>query len=242
MDLNLGDCMDPIKGMATIPNESIDCIICDMPYNCTNFKWDLMLDLEAVFKEYLRVIKPNGAIVLFSQQPFTTDLMIVGRKYYRSEIIYQKSRAANFLQSKIKPLKIHENILIFAKKSPTYNPQMTEGTPYQKKGGGMKPANHLKDGVKNLAMDNKGVRFPKSIIQFKQESGQHGTQKPVSLCEWLINTYSNENDLVLDNCMGSGTTAVACLNTNRRFIGWEMEKNIYEKACKRVEEAMSLKK
>jgi site-specific DNA-methyltransferase (adenine-specific) len=237
MDLRNGDCLDKVNGLASLADESIDLILCDLPYAVTANAWDRMLDLDALFKEYLRVIKPNGAIVLFGQQPFTTDLIVAGRKYYRYEWIYEKSQAANFVQAKLRPLKIHENILVFSKAKTVYYPQMTEGKPYSRKAEEPRNASHLRNGIKGIGYENKTSRYPKSILKFKMgkaDRGLHTTQKPVALCEYLINTYTTENELVLDNCMGSASTGIACLNTKRRFIGWEMDDTIYKGAVKRI--------
>ena len=237
MEIHYGDCLCPINGLSTIADKSIDMILCDLPYGTTANKWDKELNLEALFKEYNRIIKDNGAIVLFGSQPFTTDLINANRKYFRYELILDKTLGTNFLLANKRPLKRHENILIFYKKQPVYNPQKTEGKPYKRPQTRSAKNTFVSFiGSKVYAdLDNKtGLRHPTSILNFIRETGLHSTQKPVALCEWLINTYTNKGDLVLDNCMGSGTTAIACLNTERRFIGWEKDEHYYEVAFNRI--------
>jgi len=237
MDLHCGDCLDKENGLAFLANESVDMILCDLPYGVTDNKWDVVLDLDALFKEYLRIIKPNCAIVLFAQQPFTTDVINIGRKYYKYDWIYEKSNTANFAQANKRPLKKHENILVFSKGTPPYFPQMSEGhKPYSRKAGIRKSASHMRTNIKeNIAVENKTTRFPQSILHFKQERGLHTTQKPVALCEYLIKTYTQEKAVVLDNCMGSGTSGIACLNTNRDFIGWELDEKYFQLSVDRIQ-------
>jgi site-specific DNA-methyltransferase (adenine-specific) len=237
-----GDCLGD-SGLSTLENKSVDMICCDPPYAITGNEWDTPLDLKKLFYEYLRVIKDNGAIVLFSCQPFTTDLINAGRKYFKYELIWEKSKGTDFLNSKRKPLRNHENILVFAKKQTTYNPQMTQGTPYTR--APAKMSFHSTIGrflCKNGKDNTTGLRFPKTVLKFAMEQGKHTTQKPVPLIEWLIKTYSNEGDLIVDNTMGSGTTAVACINTGRRFIGWEMDEKYYNIANERVKQQCCEKK
>lgn len=290
-------------------------ILCDPPYAITANKWDKPLDLEKMFKEYDRIIKDNGAIVLFGNQPFTTDLINAYRKNFRYSLVWDKNLGTDFFNCNKKPLKSHEDILIFYKKQPTYNPQKEEGKPYnntrnenivfqteaynagqqgyvrkvdknhstserfpksvikvdytdndeyemtehedilifykkqptynpQKEEG--KPYIDKRQGTHNYkgieskdferrVMNNNGTRFPKSILKFKRETGKHTTQKPVKLCEWLISTYTNEGETVLDNTMGSGTTGVACMNTKRKFIGFELDEKYFKVAVERIE-------
>lgn len=229
-----GDCLGE-EGMRTLEDKSIDLILCDLPYGTTANKWDKCLNLTELFTEYNRIIKDNGAIVLFGSQPFTTDLINANRKNFRYELVYEKSFASNFANANKMPLKFHENILIFYMHLPTYHPEMIEGKPYKKR---TRLSNsHYGEAIKVREEDIGKIiktRFPRSIQSFKKETGLHTTQKPVALCEWLIKTYTNEGDTVLDNCMGSGTTAIACKNTGRKFIGWELDKDYYNKSVERV--------
>jgi site-specific DNA-methyltransferase (adenine-specific) len=231
------DCLSD-GGMALIPDKSIDMILCDLPYGTTQAKWDTVIPFDSLWEQYERVIKEGGAIVLTASQPFTSALVMSNPKIFRYEVIWDKvNRYTGFLDAKIKPLKRHENICVFYKKQPTYNPQMMEGAPYKAKRSGKSAEVYnsykIVDGV------NEGKRNPYSILSIKsdrkKEMGLHPTQKPLELFEYLIRTYTNEGDIVLDNCMGSGTTAVAALNTNRRFIGFETEPAYIEIANKRIE-------
>ena len=237
MDLRHGDCLAD-DGMKTIADKSIDCIICDPPYQFTENKWDKALPLDKLFKEYDRVIKDNGAIVMFGSQPFTTDLINAYRKHFRYCLVYEKSRAANFLNAKRMPLKNYEDIVVFSKKQPTYNPQMSKGKPYTDRGGQCHFVSHVGEMMKTGRDNPEGLYYPKSILKFATEQGLHTTQKPVALCEYLVKTYTNTGELVLDNCFGSGTTALACLNTGRRFVGWEKDDKYFDVAMKRIDDAM----
>lgn len=238
MNITHGDCLGE-NGLKNVSDRSIDMILCDLPYQLTNNKWDKLIPIEELFKQYNRIIKDTGTIVLFSQQPFTTDLINANRKNYKCEIIWDKKMAANFVNAKRMPLKIHENILIFYKKPGTYNPQKVKGKPYLKKTERKDRPSHLNNKNKGLLDDvsnPEGLYHPKSIQSFTKDRGLHTTQKPVALCEWLIKTYTNEGDVVLDNCMGCGTTGVACLNTGREFMGWEMDEEYFNVSKKRLED------
>ena len=225
------DCFDVFD---QIENESIDCILADLPYGTTACKWDSVLDLESLWKEYLRIIKVNGAIILTSSQPFTSILINSCIKYFRYEWIWVKSQGTNPLQAKIQPLKRHENVLIFYKKLPTYNPQMTEGSPYKGFSSTDKKIGEVFGSINSIHKENLGTRYPTTILKYKREYGYHPTQKPVGLMKYFILTYTNKNDIILDNTMGSGTTGIACLETQRQFIGIEKEKKYYDIAKKRV--------
>jgi site-specific DNA-methyltransferase (adenine-specific) len=208
-----------------IEDESVDMILCDLPYGTTACKWDTILPLEDLWLEYKRLIKPHGAIVLTASQPFTSYLVMSNPDMFRYEWIWEKSNGGGFLLANKMPLKRHENILIFYDKLPQYNPQKTEGTPYSAKrafGGYFMGEKQGKE-VAGWVTENDGSRYPTSILNFNNETGLHPTQKPVALFEYLIKTYTNENDLVLDNCAGSGTTGVACQNLNRNCILIEKE-------------------
>ena len=236
IQLHLGDCLGE-NGMRTLADKSVDMILADLPFSITINQWDTKIDLEAVFKEYMRVIKDNGVIVLFGVQPFTTDLINAGRKWFRYSLVWEKSRRSDFFNANRKPLRIHEDIVIFYKKSPIYNPQKYQGKPYDWiKGYGGKKTNNQGLSVAKGEPNKDGLRFPISIIRIPSvQHPKHPTQKPVPLLEWLIKTYTNETELVLDNTFGSGSTAVACKNTNRRFVGWETEKSYFDVAKERLE-------
>ena len=239
MNVNLyqGDCLEIMKD---IPDKSVDMILCDLPYGTTRNAWDKKLDLTALFSEYHRIIKKHGAIALFSQMPFCVDLVNADRKHFRYEWIWQKSRGTGFLNANRMPLKIHENILIFYDKLPKYNPQKTSGNPYRVLS--RKSSANYSPNTGNFKTENiDGSRYPVDTIKFAQvncsnESKLHPTQKPVPLLEYLIKTYTNEGETVLDNCMGSGSTGVACMNTNRNFIGIELDENYFRIAKKRIEQ------
>ena len=237
-EILLGDCLELMKD---IPDASIDMVLCDLPYGTTACKWDTIIPFEPLWKQYERIIKPNGAIVLTASQPFTSALVMSNPKLFKCEWIWEKQKASNFMSMKYQPAKYHENILVFGKGTITYNPKMW--TIQDDKMDKRKTVNnpntnkdcHLGNIVRTRKKDD-GSRYPKSILKIdKSINGNiHPTQKPVALFEYLINTYSNENDLVLDNCAGSGTTAIACLNTNRQFIVMEKEQKYYDIILKRV--------
>lgn len=229
-----GDCLEVMKG---IEDKSVDMILCDLPYGTTQNKWDSIIPLEELWEHYNRVIKDNGAIVLTAQTPFDKVLGCSNLKMLKYEWIWQKTEATGFLNAKKMPLKNHENILVFYKKLPTYNPQMTKGKPYSYKKEGISSENYGNSkGTEQIVND--GERYPLTVQVFKKDKGLHPTQKPVALFEYLIKTYTNEGDTVLDNCIGSGTTAVACINTKRNFIGIELEERYYNIANKRIEETL----
>lgn len=226
-----GDCLELMKD---ISDKSIDLILCDLPYGTTRNRWDVQLPLTKLWESYKRIIKDNGAIVLFAQTPFDKILGASNLNMLKYEWIYQKGYATGFLNSKKMPLKIHENILVFYSKRPVYNPQMRTGfKPYKTKTG-KQSTNYGK--FKQIDIISNGERYPIDIIKFNRDKIRlHPTQKPVALLEYLIKTYTNENDIVLDNCMGSGGTTVACINTNRQYIGMELDENYFEIAKNRIE-------
>ena len=235
-----GDCLEIMK---QIPNGSIDMILCDLPYGTTACKWDTIIPFDKLWEQYERIIKPNGAIVLTASQPFTSALIMSNTNMFRYEWIWEKTLFSNFALVKKQPAKLHENILVFYKKQPTYNPQMQEGKPYSDKPrkrtmGVMNDAIGMKK-----AIENKGERYPSSVQKFSNGNNgtQHPTQKPIELFEYLIKTYTNENETVLDNTMGSGTTGVACVNTNRNFIGIEKDEKYFEIAKDRIKQAINNK-
>lgn len=237
---------DCLGGLKRIPTESVDCIICDLPYEVLNkgnkhAQWDKLIPLDKLWEQYERVIKPNGAILLFAQGMFTAKLMASNEKLWRYNLIWEKgNRSTGFLNANRMPLRNHEDLCVFYKQLPTYNPQMWKGRP-----------NHTRSATRRPVMNNRcyGVmdqtptiitewKYPISIIDFEKEHGRqyHSTQKPVALIEYLIKTYTNEGETVLDNCMGSGTTAIAAIKTNRRFIGFELDTDFFEIANKRIED------
>lgn len=238
--LHQGDCLEIMKQM---PDKSVDMILCDLPYGTTTCKWDTIIPFDKLWEQYNRIIKDNGAIVLFGQEPFSSMLRMSNPKMYRYDWIWQKERFSNVLCVKNMPGKIHENICVFYKKQPTYNPQMRERT-----GKEIKP-NRPKDGKIGSLICSSGLtpkpykdtgkRYPITVVQFNRDiltSNLHPTQKPVALCEYLVKTYTNAGDTVLDNCMGSGTTGVACRNTGRNFIGIEWDKNYFDIASDRMKQ------
>ena len=225
-----GDCLELMKD---IPDGSVDMILCDLPYGITKCKWDLVIPFDALWEQYNRVIKDNGAIVLFAQGVFTHKLAMSNIAHYKYEWIWRKSFATGFLNSKRIPLRAHENILVFYKKPPTYNPQFTQGKPYKTKNGALSPV--YDENFASVETVSDGRRYPIDVLDFKIEKGLHPTQKPVALLEYLIKTYTNKGDTVMDNCMGSGSSGVACVNTNRNFIGMELDKNYFEIAKSRIE-------
>jgi len=224
---------DCLEGMKRIPDKSVDMILCDLPYGTTRNKWDSVLPFDKLWEQYERIIKDNGAIILTASQPFTTDVISSNRKLFRYEWIWKKDNATGFLTAKTIPMKIHENIIVFYKATPDYHPQMREGfEPYKISHGS---ASENWGAHKKVESTSNGERYPISIVKFKRDKEKsHPTQKPVALFEYLIKTYTNKGDTVLDNCMGSGTTAIACLNTERKFIGFETNKEYYNKSLQRI--------
>lgn len=268
IELWKGDCLEIMK---TIPAASVDMVLCDLPYGTTACKWDTVIPFEPLWEQYKRIIKDNGAIVLFGSEPFSTELRHSNLKLYRYDWIWEKQAASNFFNANVCPLKYHENISVFYKKKPTYNPQKYKALSWQEIANMSKK--ELKESIVTgdilrYATDAKrkyhgvskaregeifgrgvrdehipdGYRFPKSILRFNKnirERKLHPTQKPVALLEYLIKTYTNEGETVLDNCMGSGSTGVACVNTGRRFIGIELDPGYFAIAEKRITEAQT---
>lgn len=222
--------------MDDIPSGSVDMVCCDLPFGLTKNDWDKPIPFEPLWSQYWRVCKPNAAIVLFSQMPFTADLVCSQRKYFRYEWIYEKTRRANFLNANRMPLRIHENICVFYRKPPTYNPQWGYGRPYVRRRENDHNGSNYDDCDRTPTMCEDGRRYPVDIIRFtNSDKGRiHPTQKPVDLCEYLVNTYTNEGETVLDNCMGSGSTGIAALNTRRNFIGMELNGAYFEAAKQRI--------
>ena len=260
-----GDCLEL---MNKIPNKSIDMILCDLPYGTTACQWDVTIPFEPLWEQYNRIVKDNGAIVLFGSQPFTSELIHSNIKNFKYEWIWEKQKAANFMSAKYQPLKYHENILVFGVGGKVkYFPQkypvlefdeiknmddkqlknLFESRDYDRYGKidrrkavndciNPKDSHYGKMSVKIRNIDD-GYRYPKSVIKINKSINKniHPTEKPVDLLEYLIKTYTNEGELVLDNCMGSGSTGVACLNTNRNFIGIELDEGYFNMAKERIE-------
>ena len=242
MQLIHGDCLEKMK---EIPDKSIDLILCDMPYGTTSKnKWDSVISFTDLWGAYNRIIKDNGAMLLFGQPPFSSVLIASNIKNFRYEWIWQKTLPQGFLNSNRMPLRATENVSVFYKKLPTYNPQMRDGKPYNK---GIRKANcttNYGDFGETVAKNETGKRFPINILSFSNGNHKnilHPTQKPVALLEYLIKTYTNKGDTVLDNCMGSGSTGVACVNTGRDFIGIELDDNYFKIAEKRINDAMAIR-
>ena len=230
--IHLGDCLNL---MPSIPSKSIDMILCDLPYGTTACEWDSIIDMGRLWQEYERVIKDNGAIVLTACNIFTFQLWQSNPSLFRYRWIWEKNLSTNFLHAKHMPLKNFEDVLIFYKKQPTYNPiSFRFGREGKRKGTNREYEQWTQKRTDSVVNAN---RLPTSILSFDCESrinSLHPTQKPVALFEYLIKTYTNENELVLDNCSGSGTTAVACMNTNRRFICIEKDETYHRKSLERL--------
>jgi len=290
-EILLGDCLDLMKD---IPDGSIDMVLCDLPYGTTQCKWDTVIPLDELWKEYNRVCKINAAIVLTAAQPFTSNLVMSNPKYFKYNWIWEKSKATGYLNAKKMPMRAHEDVCVFYRKPPTYNPQMVQGKPYDKGTAhrptsvygaqGLKEKTKKRKELKKLLLEENslelirqemdkmglewtiidktqtmvdkiidavkplkttvkndtGLRYPRTVQYFKTAESEgkksiiHPTQKPLALFEYLVKTYSNEGDLILDNCIGGGTTAVACINTNRNYIGMELDEEYHKKCLERI--------
>ena len=258
------DCLD---GMKRIEDKSVDMILCDLPYGTTACAWDTIIPFEPLWEQYKRIIKDNGAIVLTASQPFTSTLVASNLDMFKHSWIWEKQKASNFMGAKYGPLKYHEDILVFGKKTVNYYPQKynvleiqelmdmnksemiqtMQSRDYDRFGkidrrktvkDPITNKDHLGTSVKRNRTVDDGTRYPKSVLKINKSINKnfHPTQKPVYLFEYLIRTYSNEGDVVLDNCMGSGTTAIAAINKNRNFIGFELDEKYYNLANKRIAE------
>jgi len=246
--LHCGDCLEVMEG---IPAESIDMVLTDLPYgvinrNNANARWDNTIDVDRMWRCFKRITRKDAAIVLFGQGMFTADLMRSNKPMWRYNLIWEKDRPTGFLNANRMPLRSHEDLLVFYRKLPTYHPQMVPCRPEERshpKGKGVHKDTNNIYGSFNRAFDYQisDMKFPRSVIRINKEhycKGEHPTQKPVALCEWLIKTYSDPGDTVLDCCMGSGTTGVACMNTGRDFVGIEIQKDYYDLAVSRVNDAI----
>lgn len=259
IQLYQGDCLELMK---QIPDKSIDMVTCDLPYGTTRCGFDRIIPFEPLWKQYKRIIKDHGAILLFSQQPFTTDLIMSNRKMFRYEIIWNKTLPTGFLNAKKMPMRYHENICVFYKHLPTYNPQMRTverndiGRERRNSGKADQYNEFRKDDWKWVET---GERYPSDVLEYElpeeledvvkfsnwngalfgntDKTVKHPTAKPVDLLEYLIKTYTSKRETVLDSCMGSGSTGVACVNTSRNFIGMELDENYFQIAKERIEKA-----
>jgi DNA modification methylase len=228
-----GDCL---KLLPTLLDDSIDMLLVDLPYGTTACKWDSVIPLEPLWAQFNRVCKKNAAMVFTAAQPFTTMLAASNLRHFRYEWIWEKPQGTNPMNAKVMPLKSHENVLVFYRKKPTYNPQMWYSTPYGGFSSETSKIGEVYGSAKSKHRDNpEGSRYPKTVLRFKQEKGLHPTQKPVEMMEYLIRTYSNEGDTILDCTMGSGTTGVACVNTGRNFVGMESDEKYFALAKERIE-------
>ena len=233
------DCYELLQG---IDNGKVDLLLQDTPFGCTQNDWDIKPDLTKMWAEWERVTKENGAMIFFATQPFSSELILSNPKNFRYDLIWYKALGTGFLNANKMPMRNHEHILVFYRKLPTYNPQM--GVGLRKKGNrkhdrnGTNYGRFATEGTSNY-FDDEGKRFPQSVIDFSNGDrtieNDHPTQKPLDLIRYLVQTFSNENDLVFDGYMGSGTTAHACIKENRKFIGAELNKEYYDKAIKRIE-------
>jgi len=231
MNLMLGDCLERMK---EIPDGSVDLILADPPYGTTACKWDTVIPLDKMWEQLKRIIKPNGAIVLFGGEPFSSLLRCSNIKDYKYDYVWKKNRPTGLFLAKKQPLRYHEFVHIFYKKQSTYNPIMTIGKPNNSRGSTKGVSQHYKCSTFNESKTD-GLKYPSSVLEFQRpHPSAHPTQKPVALMEYLIKTYTNEGETVLDFVMGSGTTGVACKNTGRKFIGIEKDAGYFEIAKQRL--------
>lgn len=236
MEIDYISCGDCLKLMKDIPDDSIDMILCDLPYGNTRNKWDSIIPFDLLWEQYERIIKENGVIALFGDGMFTAQLLNSNPKLWRYNLIWDKQRGCDFLNANVKPLKCHEDIAIFYKKKPIYNKQPWFSRPYKRQKNGTLSDNYG-DRKEAYSESKDGARNPLTILSFSRDGNRvHPTQKPIDLLEYLIKTYTNEGDVVLDNCMGSGSTCVAAVNTNRHYIGFELDEQYFDIACQRLDE------
>ena len=238
-----GDCLEIMKN---IPDKSIDMVLCDLPYGTTSCKWDTVIPFDVLWDQYNRISKDNAAIVLTAVQPFTSFVIMSNLNNFKYCWIWEKSSGTGFLDTKKRPLKCHEDVIVFYYKQPIYNPQKWKGEPNHGCKTSVRKTKSVYAGdYGRPEPDISGMKYPRSVIKFKKHSSSenlHTTQKPIALFEYLIKTYTNEGALVLDNCAGSGTTGIACLNTNRKFILIEKEHEYVEIIKERIEKHLEEKK
>ncbi len=229
--------------MRTLPAGKVDLILCDPPYGTTMMKWDSVIDFQSLWAEYRRVLSPIGCVVMFGSQPFTSALVMSNPAWFKYALVWDKNKCGSPGLANVRPMKTHEDILVFAPGRTTYNPQMEEGTPYARKSsnpeGYVGKSNNHRYGMKpRTEFTNTGTRFPKSILRisrdFSAQQQVHPTQKPVPLMAWLVRTYSNPGEVVLDSCMGSGSTGVAAIEEGRRFVGIERDAEYFDTAKARI--------
>ena len=243
IDLFCGDCL---KLMPSIPDGSVDMVLADLPYGVTANHWDSVIPMTELWEQYRRIVKPNGAIALTATQPFATDLIMAARDIFRYDLIWQKVKATGFLHANQMPLRKHESVLVFYNRLPTFNPvKRAGGKPFHVKRRSTRNTSNYNSSYNPTAQlpNLDGSRYPTSVLDVRYEAdffnGKrdiHPTQKPIALMEYLIRTYTNEGEVVLDNCMGSGTTGVAAVRCGRRFIGIEMDARYFEAAKSRIQE------
>lgn len=240
IELHLGDCLETMK---MLPDASVNLIATDPPYGTTTIHWDTVVPMSELWVEFRRLLKPGGCVLIFGNQPFTSLVINSNLKWFKQCLVWDKNKCGSPGLAKIRPMQTHEDIIVFAPRTTTYNPQMEEGPPYKRQSksaeGYVGRCNNHGYGMKpRTGFENTGTRYPKSIISisrdFSAQQQIHPTQKPVPLMEWLIKTYSNEGDTVFDPFMGSGTTGVACKSTSRNFIGIERDAKYFEMATRRI--------
>lgn len=232
----LGDCLERMR---ELPDASVDMILCDLPYGTTQNKWDSVIPFEPLWAEYWRVARPGAAVVLTAAQPFTSALVMSQPQHFKYSWVWQKEAGTGLLNAKKQPLRDHEDVLVFYKQQAVYNPQWGEGKPYRQAKGG-ETENYNASGV--VVTESDGRRYPKTVLKFSRDKDKtHPTQKPVALFEYLVRTYTDEGMVVLDNCAGSGTTAIAAERTKRRWVCIERDPTYFAKACERVEQEIESK-
>ena len=228
---------DCLTGMQRIPDGSVDCIICDLPYGTTACAWDTIIPFDKLWEQYRRVVKKNGNVILFASGRFLFSLYASQPDFFRYDLVWKKSKCGSPFTAKYMPLKRHEHILVFGHHGAVYNPQMESGSPYRRRWTPRRRDEHHY-GIKGVSTDNRGTRHPTTILDFPQrwrrQDQLHPTQKPVELIQWLVRAYSNPGDTILDNTIGSGTTAVAALREKRHFIGFELNRDYYDIALRRI--------
>ena len=230
--------MDCLEGMTYIADGSIDLIATDLPYAMTNNQWDSLIPFDQLWTAYKRILKPTGAVVLTGIQPFTSALVMSNPKWFRCEWIWEKEQGTGFLNCHKYPLRSHESVLVFAAGKHTYNPQMVPGKPYTSRNKGRPSTNYRPDLIRTPTINETGDRYPKTVLRFKRDKHKlHPTQKPVALFAYLIKTYSNPGGVVLDSCIGSGTTCVSAIQTGRRYLGFETDPGYFKTAQQRIAEA-----